>query len=204
MDRLFGKGIPDHDKRTQCGDFPEEVDPCDTVGKNDAVHCKEKKEDGGKEFPAAVRDFRVLLVIMLHVADGVYRNEGAHNPDDQGHDKRKIVNEQTNLSLGHPARQVIPDHGPILDNDEKGNPVQLQRQTPAYVQEDERKGDITCNNEPVEKVRSDLKVLSLALSVRNGQADRSGADENRRDKHDPFLDRSRLEYQKQDSRQERK
>ena len=53
-----------------------------------------------REKRASVPDLLVVLMVLRHVADRIVCDEGTEDPDDEGHDDRKTVDEQVDEQHG--------------------------------------------------------------------------------------------------------
>ena len=83
---LFRARIADEQEGRQGGDFPAQEDPHQIIGQNDAEHAGKEKEEYEEEAAATVTHLGVMMVIILHVAEGIDADRRADDADDQHHD----------------------------------------------------------------------------------------------------------------------
>ena len=98
---LLGAGEPDEEERAHRGDLPAREQPHHVVGEHDEKHRGEEHEHEGKKRRAAVLGaLRLVLLEVLHVAQGVHADAAAHHADDERHEQRERV-EVERLGHGH-------------------------------------------------------------------------------------------------------
>ena len=110
--RLIGLRVTNQQERAERGDFPEEVQPHQVVGENEAEHRAHEDEQQREEKRTPVRNVAMRdLVVLPHVAQRVKANAAAHQAVDQGHDHGELVHEQILRHLQMLAlRQLEPNH----------------------------------------------------------------------------------------------
>ena len=89
--RFFCPGIADHKERNHAGNLPEEIDPDQVLGKNQAEHgCQEQKQHG-EEKRLSVLHLRVVFMISFHVSHCINTDKSSDKCNDNAHQNRQPV-----------------------------------------------------------------------------------------------------------------
>ncbi len=83
----------------------------------------ERKRKSRKKNPRRSSDnFRVVVVVVLHVGDGVNADQTADDTDNEGHDEGEVIDIEGVLHGGGADRKFGIGSKPRLDDKKGGNP----------------------------------------------------------------------------------
>ena len=160
--RLLGLRVTDQQERAERGDFPEQEQPHQVVGENEAEHRAHEDEQQREEKRTPVRNVAMgHLVVFAHVAQRIKADAAAHHAVDQGHDDGELVHEQILRHLQMRAGgQFKPDHQPRLRQREQHD--QQMFRAHADVNNEQAHRDLDEQHAQVDPVLTPGKVPRLS------------------------------------------